>query len=60
VEGGESRSLVLGLPPTVALVIGRLPRQAAVHHSQNFLKHSLPVPSSCLQSAAVASDFGVI
>jgi len=60
VEGGESRPLVLGLPPTVALVIGHRPRRAAARHSQNFLKHSLPVPSSCLQSAAVASDFGVI
>src|SRR5271166_304272 len=60
VEGGESRSLVLGLPPTPALVIADPARHPTAHQAQNFLKHSLPEPSSCLQSAAVACDFGVI
>ena len=58
-EGRESRSLVLGLPPTDALVTAGRPRLAG-EYPQNFLKHSLPEPSSCLQSAAVACDFGVI
>src|SRR6516162_2829430 len=60
VEGREFRPLVLGLPPTVALVIASSPRRRAGHRAQNFLKHSLPEPSSCLHSAAVACDFGVI
>ena len=60
VEGRESRTLVLGLPSTVALVIARRPRLASAHQAQNFLKHSLPEPSSALQSAAVALELGVI
>ena len=60
VEGREPRALVLGLPSTPALVIASPPRLALAHHAQNFLKHSLPEPSSSLHSAAVARDFGVI
>jgi hypothetical protein len=60
VEGGESRPVVFSLPPTAALVIAGRPRLAPMQHSQNFLKHSLPEPSSALHSAAVACDFGLI
>jgi len=60
VEGREPRALVLGLPSTVALVIARSPRLRSAQRAQNFLKHSLPEPSSSLHSAAVAWDFGVI
>ena len=56
----NSRTLVLSLPSTVALVIARRPRLASAHQAQNFLKHSLPEPSSALQSAAVALELGVI
>jgi hypothetical protein len=44
VEGGKSRPVVLGLPSAAALVT---PAQV-----QNFLKHSLPLPSRTRQSAA--------
>jgi hypothetical protein len=60
VEGREPRTLVLGLPSTVALVTARPPPLASAHQAQNFLKHSLPEPSSALQSAAVALEPGVI
>src|SRR5271169_4740627 len=60
VEGGESWPLVLCLPPTAALVIAHPARRPTVHRAQNFLKHSLPVPSSALQSTALALELGVI
>ena len=59
-EGRESRTVVFGLPSTPALVITCPILPASAHQVQNFLKHSLPEPSSALQSAALACDFGVI
>jgi hypothetical protein len=60
VEGGEPRTLVLGVPSALALVIARRSSVPSPQRVQNFLKHSLPEPSSALQSAGVACDFGVI
>src|SRR4029077_7128824 len=44
VEGRKSRPVVFGLPSAAALV--------TTAHAQNFLKHSLPLPSRAPQSAA--------